>query len=102
MASPVTSNPTGFGTFGYSESLTPYWVSPTDYANFTQCFDFTAEGLSVARDTFEYWNGETLALANKGDLIPLGCASVICPMPSVRIGPRHVRTARRDALPHSR
>lgn len=51
-----------------------------------QCFGFTSGGKSIAQTTFEYYvSGEsTLALANQGDVIELGCASVICPMPPVR------------------
>ena len=34
--------------------------------------------------TFEYFDGETLALATQGDFVPITCASVICPMPIIQ------------------
>ncbi len=34
--------------------------------------------------SYEYFDGETLALATQGDFVPITCASVICPMPIVQ------------------
>lgn len=55
-------------------------------ATVNQCFGFTKNGMSIARDTFEYYDqtNDTLSLATQGSLVSLQCASVMCPMPETK------------------